>query len=104
MSNDFIHSTNKGAQPALNLLYKLALMGFKTYEDKIPTQKWLALNDEQTFTSSQTKCFINSTSMYEFLFNIPISCLTFTINSSYLNWLNLTFATYIVKDKYKETK
>jgi hypothetical protein len=53
MSYDFIHQINNRAQPYQILKYKLALMLFKIYRDKIHTYEWLALNDEQTFISRQ---------------------------------------------------
>jgi hypothetical protein len=46
---------NYRAQPSQILKYNLGLMLFNIYRDKISTHEWLALNDEQTFTSRQTK-------------------------------------------------
>jgi hypothetical protein len=62
MLYDFNHKINNRAQLAQILKYKPALMLFEIYRDKIPTHEWLALNNEQTFSSGQTKCIINSTS------------------------------------------
>jgi hypothetical protein len=51
MPYDLLHSINNQAQPDQILKYKLAQMLFELYREKIPTQKCIALNDEQTFTS-----------------------------------------------------
>jgi hypothetical protein len=66
-------------------------MLFKIYRDKIPTHEWLALNEELTFTSRQTKCIINLTSRYKVGFITPSKCLTFIDNTIKLNWLNFSF-------------
>ena len=99
MSYDFIHQINNRAQPYQILKYKLALLLFKIYRDKIPTHEWLALNDEQTFTSRQTKCIINSTSRYKVGYNTPTRRLTFINNTIELSWLNLSFDCFKVKCK-----
>ena len=99
MLYDIIHKINNRAQPAQILKYKQALMLFKIYRDKIPTHEWLALNDEQTFTSRQTKCIINSTSRYKVGFNTPSRRLTIINITIELSWLNLGFDCFKVKCK-----
>ena len=99
MSFDLLHSINNRAQPAQILNYKLALMLFKLYRDKVPSGEWLALNDEQTFTSRQTKCFINSTSHFKVGFNTPTRRLTVINNCIEFDWLNLSFDSFKVKCK-----
>ena len=87
----------------LNLIksskYKLALMLFKLYRDKIPSREWLALNDEQTFTSRQTKFHVNSTSNYKVGYNTPTRQLALINNKIELVWLNLSFDSYKIKCK-----
>ena len=99
MSYDLLHSINKRAQPDQILKYKLALMLFKLYRDKIPSREWLALNDEQTFTSRQTKFHVNSTSNYKVGYNTPTRRLTLINNKIELVWLNLSFDSYKIKCK-----
>jgi hypothetical protein len=99
MSYDFIHQINNRAQPYQIFKYKLALLLFKIYKDKIPTDEWLALTDEQTFTSRQTKCIINSTSGYKVGYNTPTRRLTFINNTIELSWLNVSFDCFKVKCK-----
>ena len=99
MSYDHLHSVNNRAQPAQILKYKLALMLFKLYRDKIPSHEWLALNEEQIFTSRQTKCNVNSYSNYKVGFNTPTRRLTFINNAIELVWLNLSFDSFKIKCK-----
>ena len=89
MLYNFIRSINNRAQPTQVLKYKLALIVFKKFRDKIHSHEWLTLNDEQTFTSRQT--IINLTSRYKVGFNTPSRHLTFINNTIELNWLNLGF-------------
>ena len=99
MSYDHLHHVNNRAQPCQIIKYKLALMLFKIYRDKIPTREWLALNCEQSFTSRQKKCIITSTSIYKVGFNTPTRRLTVINNTIDLTWLNLSFDSFKVKCK-----
>jgi hypothetical protein len=80
MSYYFLHTINKRAQPNHILKFKLTLMLFKMYRDQIPTIEWVALNNDQIFTSGLTKCIESTSSSYKVRLNIPIRRLTVTSN------------------------
>jgi hypothetical protein len=76
MSFDQLNVINNRAQPNKIMKYKLSLMLYKLYREKIPTHEWLALNYEQTFTFRQTKCFINFTSNFKVTFTLTTKLIT----------------------------
>jgi hypothetical protein len=57
-----IHETTKRATPEMLCKYKLSFLLYKTFNEKVPEDEWLHLNDNIILTSRQTKfkCFKNN--------------------------------------------
>ena len=94
-----IHSTTKRATPEMLCKYKLSLLLYKTFNEQVPEDEWLHLNDNIVLTSRQTKfkCVKNN------YFRVGLNCLANRFH--YLNdlipiaWLDAPFNSYKIKCK-----
>ena len=101
MSYNTLHSINKRAQPSQILLYKHAILLYKTYLFNIPHLEWVSLNFNQILTSRQTKFEIHNSPNYRVGNNILSNRLSVINKQIDLDWLNLGLDSFKIKCKSK---
>ena len=82
--------------------YKLALLLFKTFNDKIPYDEWLFLNFEKQNTSCQTNFMINRNNNLVVGLNALSNRLVSLNGEIPLVWLNENFVRFKLLCKKKD--
>ena len=89
-----LHKITNRATPDMFCKYKLALLLFKTFNDKIPFDEWISLNFEQQNSSRQTNFMINKNNNLVVGLNALSNRLISLNGEIPLVWLNENYTKY----------
>ena len=99
LSHADLHEIAGRALPERMMHYKLALQLHRTFNLQSPTQDWLGINFNSTYTSRQTKFIINKTCRLKVGINVLANRFHYLNGKLELNWLNLKYESYKIKCK-----
>ena len=99
LSHADLHEIAGRALPERMMHYKLALQLHRTFNLQSPTQDWLGINFNSTYTSRQTKFIINKTCRLKVGINVLANRFHYLNGKLELNWLNLKYDSYKIKCK-----
>ena len=102
LSYSDLHRLAKRATPDMYCKYKCAILLFKTFNHKIPTEEWIHLNFDQINTTRQTKFITKMNINHSIGNNILVNKFHSLNNEIDLDWLNksLEWFKILCKRKY----
>jgi hypothetical protein len=89
-----LHKISRRATPLMSAKYKLALLLYKTFNEAIPINEWIALNFNQIKTSRQLSFKYEPSNKYVVGKNVPSNRFSDINGLIPLEWLNKSVVSF----------
>ena len=95
------HKITSRATPQMYSDFKLALLQYKTFNNRSPETEWVELNFAQSFSSRQTLFHVNKTNRLQIGLNNLCNRFHYLNDKIPLEWLNKSYLAYKLDCKEK---